>query len=384
MKGGLDLNHLRDTSQLESVLPCPHHLPDAGRVPDVHARRCSGGPTCITAPSYPGHQPDLDRRRAAGLAGRRRDSGLNHTSFGLLRPGPLASRAPRLSVTYGLRYDVEVYPSQLHHRRRISTTCSRALGARVRVQFRAASIRAGYGVFADRLASSVGQLFNATQWSSAGSLPNAQRALSHHRADSGHLPAAHRRRRRRPDRGAHVPDHRTGADDEQSRARRHARRRHPDAVQPPGERADLARDRPRDRVVGRATCSSARGRCRGTPETSTRFRTARWPPASRSSAGAPTRRSAISSSRPTPATSNYHGATFEAQKRVRERRRLPWQLHAGPRAEQRRFARQPGRSSRGPGHRRARRRCPRQDVRHRFTLTLLSQVPSTVAVVHGP
>jgi hypothetical protein len=35
-------------------------------------------------------------------------------------------------------------------------------------------IRGGYGVFFDRLASSVGQLFNATQWSSAGSLPNAQ------------------------------------------------------------------------------------------------------------------------------------------------------------------------------------------------------------------
>jgi hypothetical protein len=35
-------------------------------------------------------------------------------------------------------------------------------------------IRAGYGRFSDRLASSVGQLFNATQWSSAGSLPNAR------------------------------------------------------------------------------------------------------------------------------------------------------------------------------------------------------------------
>jgi hypothetical protein len=35
-------------------------------------------------------------------------------------------------------------------------------------------IRAGYGLFHDRLTSSIGQLFNATEWSSGGYLPNTQ------------------------------------------------------------------------------------------------------------------------------------------------------------------------------------------------------------------
>ena len=39
VKGGFDLNHLRDTIPVESVLPGTHHFPLARRVRDIHACR---------------------------------------------------------------------------------------------------------------------------------------------------------------------------------------------------------------------------------------------------------------------------------------------------------------------------------------------------------
>src|SRR5439155_10629702 len=118
---------------------------------------------------------------------------LNHTSFGFFVQDHWQA-ASRLSVTYGVRYDVEAYPSQFITKRDLNNVQPR-VGAAFAYSSRGV-VRGGYGVFTDRLASSVGQLFNATQMSSAG--------------------------------GAYVPGHGTGADHEQYWARRHARRRDPD------------------------------------------------------------------------------------------------------------------------------------------------------------
>ena len=79
-------------------------------------------------------------------------------------------------------------------------------------------IRAGYGVFTDRLASSIGQLFNATEWSSGGYLANTQRALPDRRADSGTVRAADGRRSRGPAAARTFLDDRTGAGERQSKA----------------------------------------------------------------------------------------------------------------------------------------------------------------------
>ena len=72
----------------------------------------------------------------------------------------------------GLRYDVEAYPGKFILEKDLNNVQPR-VGAAFAYSPRGV-IRGGYGLFFDRLASSVGQLFNATEWSTAGSLPNAQ------------------------------------------------------------------------------------------------------------------------------------------------------------------------------------------------------------------
>jgi len=96
---------------------------------------------------------------------------LNHSSYGFFAQDHWQA-ADRLSLTYGLRYDIEAYPSAFIVKKDLNNVQPRIGGA---FAYSAHGVvRGGYGVFFDRLASSVGQLFNATQWSSAGSLANAQ------------------------------------------------------------------------------------------------------------------------------------------------------------------------------------------------------------------
>jgi hypothetical protein len=72
-----------------------------------------------------------------------------------------------------VRYDVENHPGEFITDRDLDNVQPR-VGASFAYSSRGV-VRGGYGLFSDRLASSGGQLFNATLWSSAGSLPNAQR-----------------------------------------------------------------------------------------------------------------------------------------------------------------------------------------------------------------
>src|SRR6185295_19435028 len=96
---------------------------------------------------------------------------LNHSSYGFFAQDHWQA-ASRLSLTYGLRYDVEAYPGKFILEKDLNNVQPR-VGAAFAYSPRGV-IRGGYGLFFDRLASSVGQLFNATEWSTAGSLPNAQ------------------------------------------------------------------------------------------------------------------------------------------------------------------------------------------------------------------
>ena len=130
----------------------------------------------------------------------------------------------------------------------------------------------------------------------------------------------------RPLGGARVSRHRTGAGRGHQGAGRHARRRDRHAVQPPGEHAGLAGGR-----QGWAVSAELPVRRRARdhrphrqPERVSDRRAAR--PANRSSAGAPTRKSARSSSRRTRCVvvSRRHVRGPEA---VRRRLQPPRQLH---------------------------------------------------------
>jgi outer membrane receptor protein involved in Fe transport len=78
----------------------------------------------------------------------------------------------KLTLTYGARYDLESYPDR-YVARRDSNNVQPRVGLAYAYSSRGV-FRAGFGVFSDRLASSVGQVFTTAEWSSRGDLPNAR------------------------------------------------------------------------------------------------------------------------------------------------------------------------------------------------------------------
>lgn len=77
----------------------------------------------------------------------------------------------KLTLTYGLRYDLESYPD-----RYVAKRDTNNLQPRVGLAYAYSSrgvARAGFGIFNDRLASSIGQVFTTAEWSSRGDFPNA-------------------------------------------------------------------------------------------------------------------------------------------------------------------------------------------------------------------
>jgi hypothetical protein len=170
VKGGIDINHLRDTSQWDLFFPARIIFPSLAAF-ETFTPAVFWWPYLITASNHPGLSPTWsdDVPPAWQDATRFR---INHTAVGSFIQDHWQAARP-LSVTYGVRYDVERYPGTFTTKRDLNNIQPR-VGAAYAYGLRGV-IRAGYGLFADRLASSVGQLFNATQWSSGGSLPNAQR-----------------------------------------------------------------------------------------------------------------------------------------------------------------------------------------------------------------
>jgi hypothetical protein len=76
----------------------------------------------------------------------------------------------RLTATLGVRYDVEGYPSRYVAPDR--NNLQPRLGVAWVVDPHTV-LRGGYGLYFDRLAPSVGQMFNTTEWNSRGALPGA-------------------------------------------------------------------------------------------------------------------------------------------------------------------------------------------------------------------
>jgi hypothetical protein len=170
VKGGIDVNVLRDRSRWDLFFPARIIFPSLPAF-QTFTPAVFWWPYLITAASDPGVSPTwIEDVPAAWVDDTR--FGMRHSSYGFFAQDQWQA-ARRLSVTYGVRYDVEHYPSQFITEKDLNNIQPRA-GASYAYGPRGV-IRAGYGLFYDRLASSVGQLFNATQWSSAGSLPNAQR-----------------------------------------------------------------------------------------------------------------------------------------------------------------------------------------------------------------
>jgi hypothetical protein len=96
---------------------------------------------------------------------------MDYTSIGFFAQDTWSATS-KLTLTYGLRYDLEDYPEPYITKPDRNNVQPR-LGLAYAYSPRGV-VRAGFGVFTDRLVSSVGQVFTASTWSSRGDLPNAR------------------------------------------------------------------------------------------------------------------------------------------------------------------------------------------------------------------
>jgi outer membrane receptor protein involved in Fe transport len=96
---------------------------------------------------------------------------VNHQSYGFFVQDEWKA-TPKLTLTLGLRYDFESYPSIFRQREDYNNFQPR-VGLAYAFSPRTV-VRAGFGIFNDRVFSSIGQLLTTVQLGSAGNLPNAK------------------------------------------------------------------------------------------------------------------------------------------------------------------------------------------------------------------
>jgi outer membrane receptor protein involved in Fe transport len=169
MKAGVDINVLNNDSAYNLFFPARIVFPNLAAF-STFTPVVFWWPFLATATSYPGISTTWTQAVPSDWVDDTTFS-FNHSSYGFFAQDQMRA-GERLTLTYGLRYDFEKYPS-----RYISETDLNNVQPRVGAAFaysRRGVVRAGYGIFHDRLASSVGQLFQATEWSSGGYLANTK------------------------------------------------------------------------------------------------------------------------------------------------------------------------------------------------------------------
>jgi len=169
LKAGIDFNFLTNDADFNLFFPARMVFPNLGAF-STFTPVVFWWPFLATATSYPGISTSWNQAVPTEWQD---DTGwdFSDSSYGFFAQDQVRAGS-RLTLTYGLRYDFEHYPSRYISEADMNNIQPR-LGAAYAYSDRGV-IRAGYGVFTDRLASSVGQLFTATEWSSGGYLPNTQ------------------------------------------------------------------------------------------------------------------------------------------------------------------------------------------------------------------
>jgi Carboxypeptidase regulatory-like domain/TonB dependent receptor len=170
LKGGVDLNFLRDVSEFHAFFPARIIFPSLAAF-QTFTPAVFWWPYVKSAATYPGIDPTWTTDSPSSAWRDASRWSMNYSSYGFYVQDQWKA-ARRASLTYGLRYDFEMYPSGYITKRDLNNLQPRIGGSFAYSD--SGVIRGGYGVFSDRLASSVGQLFHASYNSSAGSLPNAR------------------------------------------------------------------------------------------------------------------------------------------------------------------------------------------------------------------
>jgi outer membrane receptor protein involved in Fe transport len=167
LKFGLDVNSIKDTAQWDLFFPARIIFPNLNAflsfTPAVFWWPVLSGST------HPGFDVPFDNAVPDPWGGSTQFD-FDYSSFGVFAQDQWTV-TPKLTVNYGLRYDLENYPQPF-----ITKKDRNNFQPRVGLAYAYSPrgvVRAGFGVFSDRLVSSVGQVFTASLWSSRGDSPNA-------------------------------------------------------------------------------------------------------------------------------------------------------------------------------------------------------------------
>jgi hypothetical protein len=171
LKFGADFNNIRNTAKWDLFFPARVIFPSLpaflapSPTPVVFWWPLQNGTTTRPALSIPfsadvpGNLEPLTR------------TSIDHNAYGFFAQDEWRATSA-LTLTLGLRYDFETYPSLFVQRNDLNNFQPR-LGLAYSFSPRTV-VRAGFGIFNDRLVASIGQLLVTAEWGSAGNEPNAQ------------------------------------------------------------------------------------------------------------------------------------------------------------------------------------------------------------------
>ena len=171
LKFGADFNNINDDSQLNVFFPARVIFPSLpaflspSPTPVVFWWPLANGTTTRSALPVPFTKDIPDE-----LAPLSRTS-IEHNSYGFFAQDEWKV-TPKLTATFGLRYDFETYPDIFVQEKDLNNFQPR-IGLAYAMDPNTV-VRAGFGIFNDRRYSSIGQLLTTVQLGSAGDLPNAK------------------------------------------------------------------------------------------------------------------------------------------------------------------------------------------------------------------
>ncbi|HKX27885.1 MAG TPA: TonB-dependent receptor [Blastocatellia bacterium] len=175
VKGGIDFNFLSDNSEWDLFFPARIIFPNLPALTNFGPNSTSGPvnfwwPVLATSPVHPGFTLPFTNAVPSQYQSATYFK-MNHSAYGFFLQDQWKVNN-RLTLTYGGRYDFEHYPS-----RYVAETDMNNVQPRLGVAYslnEKTVVRAGFGIFNDRLAGSVGQVFQTAEWSSRGNFVNAR------------------------------------------------------------------------------------------------------------------------------------------------------------------------------------------------------------------
>jgi outer membrane receptor protein involved in Fe transport len=168
-KVGADFNHLTDDSQWDLFFPARIIFPNLTTFFN-HTPAVFWFPFLRGAASHPGFSVPFTQDVPTAWQPFTVTS-YAHNAIGLFAQDEWKA-TPKLSLTLGVRYDVESYPSQFRLTSDLNNFQPR-IGLAYAYSKRGV-VRAGFGLFDDRRIASIGQTLDTAEWLSAGFQPNAQ------------------------------------------------------------------------------------------------------------------------------------------------------------------------------------------------------------------